>query len=125
MSIVSRRHEFVFLFDVSHGNPNGDPDAGNAPRTDPETGQGLVTDVSIKRKIRDFVALTQEARIADGFDIFVQHQGILAHRQRDAHVAVGAVPGRAANADARAWMCRRFYDVRAFGAVMTTGKAEA
>jgi CRISPR-associated protein Csd2 len=71
----SRRHDFVLLFDVQDGNPNGDPDAGNLPRVDPETMQGLVTDVCLKRKVRDYVAIAKGG--AEGMDIYVQHEGIL------------------------------------------------
>ncbi len=117
------RHDFVILFDVQDGNPNGDPDAGNMPRVDPETMEGLVTDVCIKRKIRDYVALAREGK--DGFDIYVKHRGILANEQRKAYQAIGAEAQDSANDDARKWMCKHFYDIRMFGAVMTTGKAPA
>jgi CRISPR-associated protein Csd2 len=112
------RHDFIILFDVEDGNPNGDPDAGNMPRLDPETMQGLVTVVCIKRKIRDYTLLK-------GQDIYVKHRGILANEQRKAYQAINADPQDSANDDARSWMCRRFYDIRMFGAVMTTGKAPA
>ena len=108
------RHDFLILFDVQDGNPNGDPDAGNMPRVDPETMHGLVTDVCIKRKIRDYVFQTKNG---------VKHRGILANEQRKAYQ--GAEPQDTANEDARQWMCKHCYDVRMFGAVMTTGKAPA
>jgi CRISPR-associated protein Csd2 len=118
---IQNRIEFVFLFDVTHGNPNGDPDAGNAPRIDPETGIGLVTDVCLKRKIRNFVALTRG--FAPPFDIYVKERGILAREQKRAYNALGIEAQGSPNKDARAWMCANYYDVRTFGAVMTTGKA--
>lgn len=131
---VENRHEFVLFFDVTDGNPNGDPDAGNAPRIDPETGQGLVTDVCLKRKVRNFIQLTQaEGRGADlkpkdGYEIYVKERGILALQQRRAYEAQGKTGEKHDNLsatvkEARSWMCRTFYDIRAFGAVMSTGKA--
>jgi CRISPR-associated protein Csd2 len=120
--VVDKRCEIVLLFDVIHGNPNGDPDAGNAPRVDPETGYGIVTDVCLKRKVRNFVALTKEYK--PPYDIYVKERGILANQQKRAYEALGAQPDAAgrANEQARAWMCQTFFDVRTFGAVMTTGK---
>ena len=120
--VVDKRCEIVLLFDVIHGNPNGDPDAGNAPRVDPETGYGVVTDVCLKRKVRNFVALTREYK--PPYDIYVKERGILANQQKRAYEAVKAEPDPAgrANEQAREWMCKTFYDVRTFGAVMTTGK---
>src|SRR6266853_852668 len=120
--VVNKRYDFVFLFDVTHGNPNGDPDAGNAPRVDPETGYGLVTDVCLKRKVRNFVALTRE--FVPPYDIYVKERGILAREQKRAYLAVEASADDRPNERARQWMCRNFYDVRTFGAVMTTGKSE-
>ena len=119
---IENRYEFVFLFDVIHGNPNGDPDAGNQPRVDPETGFGLVTDVCLKRKIRNFVALTKA--YAPPHDIYVKDRGILANEQRRAYKALSIDATDRPNMDARKWMCENFYDVRTFGAVMTTGKSE-
>ncbi len=122
-SILDKRYELVLLFDVRHGNPNGDPDADNAPRVDPETGTGLVTDVAIKRKVRNYVGLTRG--FASPHNIFVKERGILANEQRSAYKDLGVEPdGKSVDA-ARAWMCRHYYDIRTFGAVMTTGKAEA
>ncbi len=120
---IEKRCEFVLLFDVTHGNPNGDPDAGNQPRVDPETGHGLVTDVCLKRKVRNYVGLTKE--YAPPHDIFVKERGILANEQRRAYQALGIEATDRPNMDARKWMCQNFYDIRAFGAVMTTGKSEA
>lgn len=113
----SRRHDFVLLFDVADGNPNGDPDAGNLPRVDPETMQGLVTDVAIKRKVRDWadVARGTEQR----YKIYVQHEAFLTDaRQRVFSERAGSrkdVP----YGEAREWMCSEFYDIRMFGAVMS------
>jgi CRISPR-associated protein Csd2 len=121
-TILNRRYEVVFLFDVTQGNPNGDPDGDNAPRVDIETGHGLVTDVCLKRKVRNFVGLTRE--YAPPCDIYVKERNILAIQQKKAYVALGLNEGSdRPNENARAWMCKNFYDVRSFGAVMTTGKA--
>ncbi len=122
---VNRRHDFVLLFDVSDGNPNGDPDAGNLPRVDPETMQGLVTDVSLKRKVRDWVDV---ARGDEGrFKIYIQSGGPALNVLHDrAYKALdmkstGTKQTRDDVDKARAWMCSNFYDIRVFGAVMTTG----
>lgn len=121
----NRRHDFVLLFDVTDGNPNGDPDAGNLPRTDPETMQGLVTDVSLKRKVRDWVDATRGAE--EHYKIYVQNKGIalntLHQRAYDALdiKSTGSKQKRDDVDRARQWMCANFYDVRTFGAVMTTG----
>ena len=122
---ITRRHDFVLLFDVVDGNPNGDPDAGNLPRVDPETMQGLVTDVALKRKVRDFVDVAQgdEGR----FKIYVQSGGdaLNAIHRRAYEALEMKSSGTKQNKDdvdkARAWMCQNFYDIRMFGAVMTTG----
>ena len=113
---ASRRHDFVLLFDVRDGNPNGDPDAGNMPRVDPETMQGLVTDVAIKRKVRDYVDMA----FGDGrFKIYVQHGQFLGERRKRVFdERSDGAPKPSAN-DARGWMCAEFYDVRMFGAVMS------
>ena len=118
-----KRVEFVLLFDVTQGNPNGDPDAGNAPRVDPETGYGIVTDVCLKRKIRNFVALTKEFK--PPYDIYVKDRGYLVREQKKAYESISAPPSNRPNEDARRWMCDNYFDVRTFGAVMTVGKAEA
>ncbi len=118
-----KRVDFVLLFDVIQGNPNGDPDAGNAPRVDPETGYGMVTDVCLKRKVRNFVALTKQCQ--PPYDIYVKERGILAREQKKAYEAVKAEPLNRPNEDARRWMCDNYFDVRTFGAVMTTGKTGA
>lgn len=119
---VEKRHDFILLFDVTDGNPNGDPDAGNLPRVDPETMHGLVTDVCIKRKVRDYV---DKLKGQDGnYKIYVQHRGILANQQKRAFEALKEKPTDSPNEKARQWMCQNFFDVRMFGAVMTTGKTE-
>ncbi|RIK40966.1 MAG: type I-C CRISPR-associated protein Cas7/Csd2 [Chloroflexi bacterium] len=120
----ARRHDFVLFFDVSDGNPNGDPDAGNLPRIDPETMQGLVTDVALKRKIRDWVDLARGGE--ERFKIYVQNREALNDLHQRAYTAEGLTSkgSRQPREDvdkARAWMCNNFYDVRTFGAVMSTG----
>ncbi|MGR9108867.1 MAG: type I-C CRISPR-associated protein Cas7/Csd2 [Gammaproteobacteria bacterium] len=125
---LENRYDFVYLFDVKDGNPNGDPDAGNLPRVDAETGQGLVTDVCLKRKIRNFVHLTKNA--APPFDIYIKEKAILNETNRNAYIAIGAEAelesekkrkGSQDTVDsARSWICQNFYDVRTFGAVMST-----
>jgi CRISPR-associated protein Csd2 len=117
----ARRHDFVVLFDVKDGNPNGDPDAGNLPRLDPQTMQGLVTDVAIKRKVRDWVDMVRGTE--ERYKIYMQHLGILAHQQRRAFEALSKGPTDRPDDDARTWMCRNFFDIRMFGAVMTVGKS--
>lgn len=125
MTAIANRYEFVYLFDVSNGNPNGDPDAGNMPRLDPETNQGLVTDVCLKRKIRNYVSLEQEG--APGYAIYMQEKSVLNNQHKQAYEALGIeseakkLPKDEAKArELTAWMCKNFFDVRAFGAVMTT-----
>ncbi len=122
---AARRHDFVLLFDVSDGNPNGDPDAGNLPRVDPETMQGLVTDVAIKRKVRDYVDIArgEEQR----FKIYVQHGRYLADtRTRVFADRAGGRKDKDVKPDeARTWMCDEFYDVRMFGAVMSMSEKNA
>lgn len=121
----NRRHDFLLLFDVTDGNPNGDPDAGNMPRVDPETMHGLVTDVCLKRKIRNYVTLSANGHV--GRRIYVQDQGIALNSLHDeAYKAnniksTGTKQKRSDIDTAREWMCQQFYDVRMFGAVMTTG----
>lgn len=118
-SPLDRRYDFVLLFDVVNGNPNGDPDAGNSPRVDPETGRGLVSDVCLKRKIRNFVSLATAG--AEGYDIYVKERGVLNAEHQKAYDARGLKKGEKGAPDkAREWMCQRFFDVRTFGAVMST-----
>lgn len=120
--LIDKRYEFVLLFDVVHGNPNGDPDAGNAPRVDPETGYGIVTDVCLKRKIRNYVSMARDCQ--PPYDIYVKERAILAREQKKAYEANSLPASERPNEAARRWMCDNFFDVRTFGAVMTTGKAE-
>lgn len=118
MTALTNRYEFTLLFDVQNGNPNGDPDAGNMPRFDPETGHGLVTDVCLKRKIRNHVALANDG--TERFNIYVQEKAVLSAQRKPAYEA--ATSGAATNTVeyARDWMCNNFFDIRAFGAVMST-----
>jgi CRISPR-associated protein Csd2 len=119
----ARRHDFILLFDVTDGNPNGDPDAGNLPRVDPETMQGLVTDVCLKRKVRNWVDATQGKETR--YKIFVENRGYLVDHKKRAYEAVGAKKGEDDKADkAREWMCKNYFDVRAFGAVLVGKKGE-
>jgi len=136
---LENRYDFVLLFDVKDGNPNGDPDAGNLPRVDAETGKGLVSDVCLKRKVRNYVGLTKDqAEITESFEgdqkrfeIYVKEKAILNDQHRRAYAGIGRQDliegddkkrkGGEAVDDARTWMCRNFYDVRTFGAVMSTG----
>lgn len=126
MTAIAHRYEFVYLFDVINGNPNGDPDAGNLPRLDPETNCGLVTDVALKRKIRNFVTLDKDG--SPGFAIYMQEKAVLNNQHKRAYDALEIkpedkkLPKDEAKARAiTAWMCANFFDVRTFGAVMTTG----
>lgn len=128
MDAIENRYDFVYLFDVANGNPNGDPDAGNLPRLDPETNQGLVSDVSLKRKVRNYVAMAKGGEA--GHEIFVSERAILELQQKRAWDAV--IPeatdkerARLPRDDQKAreltrWMCANFFDIRAFGAVMST-----
>lgn len=118
---IEKRYDFVYLFDVQDGNPNGDPDAGNMPRVDPETGTGLVTDVSLKRKVRNFVQMTQDQA---GYDIFIKERGVLNNLIDEAYEQEVVKENKGADKieQARQFMCDKYYDVRTFGAVMSTGK---
>lgn len=147
---LTNRYDFVLLFDVKDGNPNGDPDAGNMPRLDAETGHGLVTDVSLKRKVRNFVTMTKDQEQRDPqpgerrFEIYVREKAILNQQNQRAYSALKLdTPPSEATIDettekkspkdkkrkgggddvnkARDWMCQNFFDVRTFGAVMSTG----
>ena len=138
MSELKNRYDFMLVFDVKDGNPNGDPDAGNLPRVDAETGQGLVTDVCLKRKVRNYIQLTKGAEA--GYDIFVKEKAILNNEIGAAYEKLGvdlvkppadAADGKKRNkegqgqggeiARARQQMCRDYFDIRTFGAVMSTG----
>ena len=126
-TVLTKRVEFSLFFEVRNGNPNGDPDAGNMPRIDPETGFGIVTDVCLKRKVRNYIELTRESE--EGFNIYVTEGGVLNEQHRKAYRAL-----RPSDADSKelkpkdaqeaalltTWMCSNFYDIRTFGAVMTT-----
>ena len=122
-NILKKRYDFVLLFDVKDGNPNGDPDAGNLPRLDAETGNGLVTDVCLKRKVRNFIQLEKQG--TDGYDIFVKEKAILNNAIDEAHDSE-SVKSQKKDADkteaARQFMCAKYFDIRTFGAVMSTGK---
>ena len=123
MESIKNRIDFIYIFDVQDGNPNGDPDAGNLPRVDAETGQGLVTDVCIKRKIRNYVQLSRGSE--NGYDIFIKEKAIL-NNLIDAAFDTEDVKSKEKDVDktaaARNVMCEKYYDVRTFGAVMSTGK---
>ena len=125
MGAITNRYEFVLLFDVIKGNPNGDPDAGNLPRLDPETNQGLVSDVSLKRKVRNYVELEKGSET--GFAIYMAEKAILnaqhakAYKAENLESVAKKLPKEKEKADALTrWMCANFFDVRCFGAVMTT-----
>lgn len=124
---IKNRYEFVVLFDVENGNPNGDPDAGNMPRIDPETGYGLVTDVCLKRKIRNYVETAREG--VEGYRIYIKDGVPLNRSDAEGYAYVGVTEKtikeakkKDATLDARIrdFMCRNFFDIRTFGAVMTT-----
>ena len=122
---IQNRYDFVFFFDVANGNPNGDPDAGNLPRMDPETSQGLVSDVAIKRKIRNFVATARENEAS--YNIYMTERTVLNEQHKKAYKAEGLkiIPKKLPKKDEDAerltrWMCDHFFDIRAFGAVMST-----
>lgn len=120
-NIVNRRYDFVYLFDCQDGNPNGDPDFDNAPRFDPETFQGLVSDVCLKRKIRDYIATAKSGE--KGYEIFVTSGVTLESQQGKSYEHLGMKQDKDSReqiAKARAWMCENFFDVRTFGAVMST-----
>lgn len=119
----ARKHDFVFLIEARDSNPNGDPDAGGMPRTDPVSGQGLITDVALKRKIRNTVSMLNEDEKKPGFDIYVE-AGVALNSQHERAYAADALGDKASQLDARQWMCRTFFDIRMFGAVMTTGKKD-
>jgi len=128
---IKNRYDFVYLFDVTNGNPNGDPDAGNIPRLDPETNEGLVSDVCLKRKIRNFVSMARDD--TPGYKIFVTERAILELKQKQAWEEVlpdtpvedrKKLPKEEAKArELTRWMCDNFFDVRTFGAVMSTSRA--
>lgn len=121
---IQNRYEFVMLFDVENGNPNGDPDAGNMPRTDPETSFGIVTDVCLKRKIRNYVQIAKEGEA--GYNILIQNDRILNAKFTEAYEQLGLpIKQNGKNIDhvkqAQKYICENYFDVRTFGAVMSTG----
>lgn len=132
--VIKNRYEFVVLFDVENGNPNGDPDAGNMPRIDPESGLGIVTDVCLKRKIRNYIETVKEDE--DGYKIYIKENVPLNRSDREACKSLGInddedkkvtealkklkKSDKDADIKLRDYMCRNFYDIRTFGAVMTT-----
>ncbi len=116
---IKNRYEFILLFDVKNGNPNGDPDGGNLPRIDPETGHGITTDVCLKRKVRNYVELVKEDQFPN--NIYVKEKAILTERRKPAYEAVADEKDKSTKiSKARIWMCKNFFDVRTFGAVMST-----
>ena len=123
---IKNRSEFVYFFDVENGNPNGDPDSGNMPRIDPETNHGMVTDVCLKRKIRNYIEITKNGE--PGFNIYIREKGVLNNEHKKAYENLKIeipkekkLPAKTEDAiKVTAWMCHNFYDIRAFGAVMTT-----
>ena len=120
MSELKNRIDFVYIFDVQDGNPNGDPDAGNLPRVDAETGMGLVTDVCLKRKVRNYVQTAKGQ--ADGYDIFIKEKAVLNTLIDKAHDDSDVKAAKDKTEAARMYMCKNYYDIRTFGAVMSTGK---
>lgn len=124
MEAIKNKYDFVMLFDVENGNPNGDPDAGNMPRIDPETSKGIVTDVCIKSKIRNFVNMCMEGK--KGYNILIKPDKALNTKFTEAYEECGLETGKKKKngediITARNYMCRNYFDVRAFGAVMSTG----
>jgi len=123
--IIKNRYEFTILFEVKNGNPNGDPDAGNMPRIDPETGYGIVTDVCLKRKIRNYVETVKEG--SSGYKIYIKDGVPLERSDREAFAYLGITDEKDAQAKKdeidvkiKDFMCNNFFDIRTFGAVMTT-----
>ncbi|WP_029201957.1 type I-C CRISPR-associated protein Cas7/Csd2 [Oribacterium sp. NK2B42] len=125
--VIKNRYDFVVLFDVENGNPNGDPDSGNMPRVDAETQLGLITDVCIKRKIRNYVEMVKDD--STGYRIYIKSHAVLNKNDEEAYAALGVAADKVAeqkkkdtdiDLKIRDWMCANFYDIRAFGAVMTT-----
>jgi CRISPR-associated protein Csd2 len=122
---IQNRYDIVYLFDITDGNPNGDPDAGNLPRIDPETGQGLVTDVCLKRKVRNYVGLRHGEK--PPYEIYVKERAVLNNQHERAYQAIGGKPEKRKMPkdekkarEITAWMCANFFDIRTFGAVMST-----
>lgn len=122
---IKNRYDFLLLFDVTDGNPNGDPDAGNLPRIDPETGMGLVTDVCLKRKVRNYVLLKENGKRP--YDIFIKEKAVLTRLISEAthQEEIESLKDAEKTESARKWMCNNYYDIRAFGAVMSLKDANA
>ena len=127
-NILTNRHDFLLLFEVTNGNPNGDPDAGNLPRLDPNTNRGIVSDVCLKRKVRNFVELfspTRTAADANDFKILIKQGAVIETEQKkgedEAIKKDTKVPGHSDAERAKNWLCREFFDVRTFGGVLSTG----
>ncbi|MCI7119195.1 MAG: type I-C CRISPR-associated protein Cas7/Csd2 [Prevotella sp.] len=120
MADINNRIDFVYMFDVHDGNPNGDPDAGNLPRVDAETGMGLVTDVCLKRKVRNYVQVSKG--LSEGYDIFIKEKAILNKEIDKAYDDEEVKKAKDKTTSARLFMCKNYYDIRTFGAVMSTGK---
>lgn len=123
MAELNNRFDFVYIFDVQDGNPNGDPDAGNLPRIDAETGMGLVTDVCLKRKVRNYVQVAKQ--LSYGYDIFIKEKAVLndeIDKSHDDSEVKNIKDAKEKTAAARRFMCKNYYDIRTFGAVMSTGK---
>jgi CRISPR-associated protein Csd2 len=127
-NILTNRHDFLLLFEVTNGNPNGDPDAGNLPRLDPNTNRGIVTDVCLKRKVRNMVELfppARESEAANGFNILIKQGAVIEKEQKKGIEAAkkndGALKGDSDAERTKNWLCREFFDVRTFGGVLSTG----
>ena len=127
-TILTNRHDFLLLFEVTNGNPNGDPDAGNMPRIDPNTNRGLVTDVCLKRKVRNFLDLfppARESATANGYNILIKQGAVIETEQKNGEVAAAKSLPKGTNDQqaeaAKNWLCREFFDVRTFGGVLSTG----
>jgi len=117
--VLTNRHDFLLLFEVTNGNPNGDPDAGNMPRLDPNTNRGIVSDVCLKRKVRNYIEQFAPARNSNGFDILIKQGAVIETEQSKAIEKAKSADNHAKAAIE--WLCREFYDVRTFGGVLSTG----
>jgi CRISPR-associated protein Csd2 len=120
--VLKNRYEFILFYDVENGNPNGDPDAGNMPRIDPQTGYGIVSDVCLKRKVRNYVEYAYKGK--EGYDIYVTEGAVLNNIQKEAYDHYGfkaKTDNKEDKSKAQSYMCERFYDIRTFGAVMDVG----
>lgn len=122
-TVLKNRHDILLLFEVTNGNPNGDPDAGNLPRIDPITNHGIVTDVCLKRKIRNYVDTFVDSEDRDGYQIFIQQGSVLNNHINQSIKETGGEATRKKDQGESAveWLCQNFYDIRTFGAVLSTG----